>query len=250
MWMFKRQYIENDRLMEKAAVQKKLDQHPHAETDLQKQIRNELQEVLKEDTSSSFVNINQNGQYNDADKIYNKTTNNDFSSANWITSDALNGDSCPILEAALKETLRMYPPIHIGRLALADFEITTCMGKRVKISKGTDIMSNPWFFQRNEDNFKNPHEFDHTRFLNKTYNAVPSWHPFSLGVRSCPGMRIGFAVLKTIVANIIINYHVQIKETNPLVDHDDTCSTSPQFDSNLMLPCTPTNTFMKFKRIS
>ena len=43
--------------------------------------------------------------------------------------------NCPILEATIKETLRMYPPIHIGRLALADFDITTNTGKKIKVSK-------------------------------------------------------------------------------------------------------------------
>ena len=202
--------------------------------DLQMEIRQELRKIIEKDSSSSFVDVGECGQ------CY------DFPSSDWIISDQLHSVNCPILEATIKETLRMYPPIHIGRLALDDFDITTNTGKRVKVSRGTDIMSNPWFFQRNANNFENPHKFDHVRFLNRPYN-VPSWHPFSLGVRSCPGMRIGMAVLKTIAANIVLKYHIEVRDSN--ISQNNSSGTS-QFDSDMMLPCTPINTYMKFRSIS
>jgi cytochrome P450 len=72
----------------------------------------------------------------------------------WLSLEG--AAECPQLEGALRETLRMYPPIHIGRLSLEEFNITDALGKRVTIPAGTDLMSNPWFIQRDPANWTKP----------------------------------------------------------------------------------------------
>lgn len=154
----------------------------------------------------------------------------------WVNANEVN--DCKILEASLREVLRLYSPIHIGRLTLEDIIVLDKKNQKIKISKGSDIFSNPWFFQRNPDNFPNPDQFDYTRFIDKPHN-IKNYHPFSQGVRSCPGQRIAYAVLKLVVADILIKYDVSLSSTS---------SNEPEFQPNLMLPVTPRNIYLDFKQ--
>jgi cytochrome P450 len=63
----------------------------------------------------------------------------------WLCGQAAG--TCKVTEAALRETLRMYSPIHIGRLSQQEFTITNTRGELVTFPTGTDIMSNLWFMQ-------------------------------------------------------------------------------------------------------
>ena len=162
-----------------------------------------------------------------------KSDGNEF----WLNANALS--ECKVLEACLKEVLRMYSPIHIGRLTLEDFFVVDRDNTKIKISRGTDIMSNPWFFQRNPDNFPNPDKFDYTRFIGKPLNS-PNYHPFSMGIRSCPGLKIAYNILKLVVANIIAKFDVTLSANS---------TQEPSFQPNLMLPVTPTDIRLDFKRI-
>jgi cytochrome P450 len=118
--------------------------------------------------------------------------------------------------------------------------VVTKKGTIVTIPKGTDIFSNMWFIHRDPEIWSNPDSFDHTRFLNKP-NNVPAFHPFSMGLRACPGQRIAFSILELIVANMLLNFEVKPAEGFE----------PPHFDGNLMLPVTPMNMMLSFKeRIS
>lgn len=97
-------------------------------------------------------------------------------------------------------------------------------------------MSNAWFVHRDEKLWPNPHVFDYSRFIDKPHN-VPNFHPFSMGVRSCPGQRIAYNILKLVVANVLAKYDVE-----PQVGARDV-----RFAPNLMLPVTPENINIKFK---
>ena len=132
----------------------------------------------------------------------------------------------------------MYPSIHIGRLSLEEFTITDSQGMRVIIPKGTDIMSNPWFFHRDDQHFNQPQNFDLTRFLDKPQN-IPFYYPFSMGVRSCPGMRIFYNIIKYVVTNLLWRHKIE-----PMASLE----TKANFFSNLMLPAAPTGIFVKLNK--
>jgi len=70
---------------------------------------------------------------------------------NWLNDDEVV--NCTILESALRETLRLYSPIHIGRLSLEEITLKTNKGQIVTIPKGTDLFCNMWFIYRNESTF-------------------------------------------------------------------------------------------------
>ena len=120
----------------------------------------------------------------------------------WAKIGDTSSSSNVHLDAALRESLRLYSPIHIGRLVLQDFSIDDANGNRVHIARDTDIMSNMWFIHRSERNWgKTANSFDHTRFLSLPHNT-PNFHPFSMGVRSCPGKKIADAIIKQIAGNL------------------------------------------------
>lgn len=191
--------------------------HIALDKNLQQMIRVEAQEALK----NSFDPV-----HADASNTF---------AENWLISDSMK--SCSVLEAALKETLRMYPPIHIGRLSVEDFVVTNAIGEKVTIPRGTDIMSNMWFVHRDEKNWSDPNSFDYSRFIDKPHN-VPNYHPFSMGVRACPGQRIAYNVLKLVAANMVLKYDIE-----PLVGAPDT-----KFAENLMLPVTPSNILLRLNK--
>ena len=75
------------------------------------------------------------------------------------------------------------------------------------------------------------------RFMDKPYN-IPNYHPFSMGVRSCPGQRIAYNLIKLITANLVHKNNI-----DSFVDKNMNL-----FESNLMLPVTPSNINLKFTR--
>jgi len=87
-----------------------------------------------------------------------------------------------LMDAAIKETLRLYSPIHIGRLSTKPFQITSADGKStISIPAGTDLFSNMFFVHRNEKLWgKDADTFDASRFVGSPPN-VPHFHPFSMG---------------------------------------------------------------------
>jgi len=122
------------------------------------------------------------------------------------------------------------------------------------ILQGTDIMSNMWFIHRDESNWSDPDKFDHTRHLNKPLN-VPNFHPFSMGVRACPGQRIAYSIIKLITANLVLNMTITSADpasgsavSQATIDSKQVENTSnDHFDANLMLPVTPKNIMLKFR---
>lgn len=100
--------------------------HIACNKDLQESVRSEALENLKAQREGS----------------------NDDLKKQWLSIESAS--TCTVLEAALRETLRLYSPIHIGRLSLQSFHVLDSKGNKVLIRPGTDIMSNMWFIQRNE----------------------------------------------------------------------------------------------------
>uniref|UniRef100_A0A0G4HYB7 Cytochrome P450 n=1 Tax=Chromera velia CCMP2878 TaxID=1169474 RepID=A0A0G4HYB7_9ALVE len=84
------------------------------------------------------------------------------------------------VEAALRETLRMYPPIHVGRKVREDHELSVNLKvpnegggrkgvqevrKVYALRKGADLFTNPWFVHRNSEIWQNPDLWDPCRFV-------------------------------------------------------------------------------------
>ena len=61
-----------------------------------------------------------------------------------------------------------------------------------------------------------------------------------MGIRSCPGQRIAYNVLKLVVANIVTKYEIKLSSKSSL---------DAMFQQNLMLPVTPTKIFLEFNKL-
>ncbi|EKX31726.1 hypothetical protein GUITHDRAFT_156504 [Guillardia theta CCMP2712] len=130
-----------------------------------------------------------------------------------------------LLEVCLKETLRMYSPIHIGRMCKHDD-----VAGGYSIPQGADIMTNMWWVHRNEDNWKDPNKFDPNRFLDSSGNIVKPDHyyPFSMGLRGCPGQAVAFYISKLVVIRLLSSFRFSSQSQQ-----------EPLFKPSLMLPNTP-----------
>jgi cytochrome P450 len=110
-------------------------------------------------------------------------------------------DGLPILEQALDETLRLYPPVPAGqRRAIADFEFA---GHRVPA--GMHVQYFPWASHRLADVFPDPHSFRPERMAREEQRRFPkgAYVPFGGGRRICLGKRFGYLEAKVITSRVL-----------------------------------------------
>ena len=123
------------------------------------------------------------------------------------TTDSLTlgaiGAAVPSIERVLRETLRLYSPIHIGRVALEDDEVPCC-GTTHVLPKGTDVAANFWFIHRDPTCWGRADEFVPSRWAGISSTAHGGHYaPFSKGPRGCPGQRVAFQLMKAALAAIL-----------------------------------------------
>ncbi|XP_027361036.1 cytochrome P450 84A1 [Abrus precatorius] len=107
------------------------------------------------------------------------------------------------LKCALKETLRLHPPIPL--LLHETAEDATVSGYFVP--KKARVMINAWAIGRDKNSWEEPETFKPSRFLKP---GVPDFKgsnfefiPFGSGRRSCPGMQLGLYALELAVAHLL-----------------------------------------------
>ncbi|XP_055811590.1 cytochrome P450 76A1 [Solanum dulcamara] len=105
-------------------------------------------------------------------------------------------DSLPYMQAVLKESLRLHPPLPflIPRKAIHD---TKFMGHDVP--KGTQVLVNVWAIGRDPECWDNPFEFKPERFLDSKLVDVKGQNyeliPFGAGRRMCVGLPLGHRMM-------------------------------------------------------
>jgi cytochrome P450 len=114
------------------------------------------------------------------------------------------------LEMAIDETLRMYPPAWVGpRRSLEAFELC---GVRVP----GDVLVNysSWASHRLPHVFPEPDRFRPERFAPDAKGALPkgAYIPFGGGSRTCIGMRFGQSEVRTIAAEIVRRFRLELAE--------------------------------------
>jgi cytochrome P450 len=115
----------------------------------------------------------------------------------------------PLLDMAVQETLRLYPPAWIGpRRAAVDFEFA---GHRVPA--GLPVNYSSWASHRLPDVFEDPHEFRPERFAPERRAELPkgAYIPFGGGPRICIGMRFGELEIRAIAAAILDRYRLGLE---------------------------------------
>ena len=106
-----------------------------------------------------------------------------------------------LLEAALKETLRLRSPaIEHDRICVKDCEVNG-----IKIPKNTRIQMPTIPAHLDEEFFPDPMAFKPERFLKENADQIKefTWRPFGSGNRVCIGQRFAMVEMKIFLAKFI-----------------------------------------------
>ncbi len=119
--------------------------------------------------------------------------------------------SIPRLEAVLKETLRLHPPLIIlMRLAQEDVELAGHA-----IPAGTMVASSPRVSNRIPEDFPEPDRFDPSRYLDPRQEDVANrwtWIPFGAGRHRCVGNAFAMMQLKAIFSVLLRDYEFEMAQ--------------------------------------
>jgi sterol 14-demethylase len=129
--------------------------------------------------------------------------------------------SIPRLEAALKETLRLHPPLVILlRVVQEEIELAGHV-----ITPGTMVAASPQVSNRIAGDFPDPERFDPGRYLDGRQADLQNrwtWIPFGAGKHRCVGNAFAMMQLKAIFSVILRDY--QFEMTQPSEDYRDDVS--------------------------
>ena len=120
------------------------------------------------------------------------------------------------LQNAIKESLRLHPPlILLMRMAMKDIE-TTLEGKTFTIPKGDIVVTSPAVSGRIETVFSNPNEFQPERFGAERYEQKTpyAYLGFGAGLHACMGQQFGLLQVKTILSIIFRNFEITPVDNN------------------------------------
>ncbi|GAB2860703.1 cytochrome P450 [Nocardioides pacificus] len=119
--------------------------------------------------------------------------------------------SIPRLEAVLKETLRLHPPlIVLLRIVQEEFEI----GGHV-LPPGTMIGASPKVSNRIPEDFPEPESFDPGRYIDPRQEDLVNrwtWIPFGAGKHRCVGSAFAMMQLKAIFSVILRDYEFEMAQ--------------------------------------
>ena len=108
------------------------------------------------------------------------------------------------LEQVINETLRLYPPIHLGsRRAAADLDFNG-----YTIPAGTRVLYSIYLTHRDARHWPDPAAFDPERFAPEQarQRAPYTFLPFGGGPRNCMGMAFAQVEVKIVLARILQRY--------------------------------------------
>jgi cytochrome P450 len=120
----------------------------------------------------------------------------------------LMGGALPLLDMALDETLRLYPPAWVGpRRAVRTFEL-----EGVTVPAGAPVNYSSYASHRLPDVWRDPDVFDPERFAPERKAALPkgAYVPFGAGSRQCIGMRFGQLEVKAIAARVLREHRLEL----------------------------------------
>lgn len=122
--------------------------------------------------------------------------------------------SMKYLDAFIRETLRMYPPVvRFLRRCIEDHTFSNGM----KVEKGTLIVVPIYYIHHCEDNYPHADTFDPDRFMAANKDSVDrcAFLAFVEGPRNCIGMRFALLEAKLALANLILKYRFEKSPCTP-----------------------------------
>ncbi|GEP32722.1 lanosterol 14-alpha demethylase [Nocardioides szechwanensis] len=119
--------------------------------------------------------------------------------------------SIPQLEAALKETLRLHPPLIIlMRVVQEEIELAGHL-----IAPGTVVAASPRVSNRIAEDFPEPESFDPGRYLDPRQEDLQNrwtWIPFGAGKHRCVGNAFAMMQMKAIFSVILRDYQFEMAQ--------------------------------------
>lgn len=111
-----------------------------------------------------------------------------------------------LLEQVIKESLRLYPPIHIGNRRVAE-EMEFCEGK---VPVGERMFYSIYLTHRDPEIWQNADSFCPERFAHGRKTPPFSYVPFGGGPRACIGAAFGQAEARIVMAHLLLNYEFEL----------------------------------------
>jgi len=115
-------------------------------------------------------------------------------------------DKSPLLDQVIKETLRLYPPIHIGNRIVAE-EMT--FGDGNKIPAGERMFYSIYLTQRDPAIWEHADEFRPERFARGRKTPPMSYIPFGGGPRACIGAAFGQAEARLVLTRLLQSFRFE-----------------------------------------
>lgn len=138
----------------------------------------------------------------------------------------------PVLESALKETLRMHPPlVLLLRVVKEEIEIA---GHTIPV--GAMVGASPAISNRIPEDFPEPDDFDPGRYIDPRQEDLLNrwtWIPFGAGRHRCVGSAFAMMQLKAIFSVVLRDYEFELAQPSDSY-RDDTSKMVIQ----LQQPCT------------
>ncbi|XP_061710964.1 cytochrome P450 4C1-like isoform X2 [Cydia pomonella] len=110
------------------------------------------------------------------------------------------------LEAVIKETLRLYPPVPVtAREVMNDVKLPS----GTTLVDGVSVILNIWATHRNPTFWgADAEQFRPERFLEGPLKHLAQFQPFSLPMRNCLGYNYAMMSMKTMMANMLRRYRI------------------------------------------
>ncbi|MFI1460716.1 cytochrome P450 [Nocardia carnea] len=138
----------------------------------------------------------------------------------------------PQLEAVLKETLRLHPPLIIlMRVAQGEFEVCGHT-----ISEGDHVAATPAISNRLPEDFPNPDSFDPGRYIDPNQEDLVNrwtWIPFGAGRHRCVGAAFALMQLKAIFSVLLRDWEFEMVQPSESYRNDHS-----KMVVQLQQPCT------------
>jgi cytochrome P450 len=109
------------------------------------------------------------------------------------------------LDQVIKETLRLYPPIHLGsRIAAADVDYHDAV-----IPAGTRVLYSIYLTHRDQAYWPDPDRFDPDRFSPDKVHSPYQFLPFGGGPRNCIGRAFAQVEAKIVLARLLQKFDLR-----------------------------------------
>lgn len=114
-------------------------------------------------------------------------------------------NNIPLLEATIKEVLRLYPPISVifRRSTTDNFNLGGFV-----LPKGTNVEMSNYVIHHSAENYPDPEKFDPDRFMPENAHLLKpyAYLPFGSGARNCLGMRFAYQEIKLCLVKLVCLY--------------------------------------------